>query len=35
MFVNTGGLWLYGNPPNTIWTKLTDFADAGATEIKV
>lgn len=31
MFVNTGGLYLYGAAPNTIWTRLYAFADAGAT----
>ncbi len=35
MFVNTGGLYLYGVTPNTIWTRLYAFADAGATQIQV
>ena len=35
MIVNTGRLELFGSPPATIWTKLTAFADKGATSITV
>lgn len=35
MFVVTGRLELYGNPPATTWTRLTTFADKGATSINV
>lgn len=35
MIVNTGRLELFGNPPGTIWTRLTAFADKGATSITV
>lgn len=35
MLVNTGRLQLYANPPSTVWTKMTAFADIGATSIKV
>ena len=35
MFVNTGRLELYGMPPETIWTRLTTFADRNSTWIKV
>jgi hypothetical protein len=35
MFVVTGRLELYGVAPSTVWTKLTSFADKGATSINV
>ena len=31
----TGGLELFGQTPNTIWTRLTEEVDAGATSISV
>lgn len=35
MFVVTGKLDLFGSPPATVQTKLTAFADKGATSITV
>lgn len=35
MLAVTGGLQLYGIEPETIWTRLTETALAGATTIKV
>ena len=35
MLAVTGELEFYGNPPDTIWTRLTETAAAGATQIKV
>ena len=35
MFVVTGRLQLFGVAPGTTWTRLTEFANAGATSIKV
>jgi hypothetical protein len=35
LIVLTGDLYLYGNAPQTQWTKLLAFADAGDTEIVV
>lgn len=35
MFVVTGRLELYGVAPTSIWTRLTAFADKGATSITV
>jgi len=35
MFVVTGNLELYGSPPATAWSRLTAFADIGATSITV
>jgi hypothetical protein len=35
MFVNTGRLELIGVPPTTTWTRLTAFANKGATTLKV
>jgi hypothetical protein len=33
MMAITGKLELYGATPNSIWTKMTEFADKGATSI--
>ena len=35
MIVVTGRFELYGVPPTTTWTRLTTWADAGATSISV
>ncbi len=35
LFVVTGRLELYGVAPETVWTRLTAFADKGATSISV
>lgn len=35
MLATTGGLEFYGNPPSTIWTRLTETAEVGATQIQV
>lgn len=35
MFVNTGRLELIGVPPTTTWTRLTAFANKGATTLRV
>lgn len=35
MFVVTGRLELFGAAPSSIWTRMTAFADAGATSITV
>ena len=31
MLAVTGGLEFYGNPPRTIWSRLTATAEVGAT----
>ena len=35
MLAVTGGLQLYGVQPETVWTRLTETAEVGATTIKV
>ncbi len=35
MFVVTGVLELFGSAPASVWTRLTAFADKGATSITV
>ncbi len=35
MIVNSGGFYLFGTPPTTIWTRMTAFAHAGDNQIIV